>query len=175
MAARQGGATLVEVAVTVSVLAILAAIGLPAMSALLDSQRTAGTLSSLVTHMQLARTAAVRHRQPVVLCPTTDAVRCATGGDWSTGWMLFIDRGDRRAPRSDADLLRADLTPRTGRLRVEGSAGRSYVRYLPDGRSAGTNLTIRVCDREGRRLGAVFVNNAGRPRTERGPAGAACP
>lgn len=171
MAVWDKGFTLVELAVTVSIAAVLATVALPGLNALLDRQRTSSALSSLVTHLQSARLAAVAHRRPVVLCPTPDGVQCTEGSDWSTGWLMYIDHEGTL----DDHILRMDLTPRSRELLINASAGRTRVRYLPDGRSAGTNLTIHVCDRSGHRLGAVVVNNAGRPRIERDPARTPCP
>ncbi|WP_329607079.1 GspH/FimT family pseudopilin, partial [Xanthomonas perforans] len=43
---------------------------------------------------------------------------------------------------------------------------RSIVRFLPNGRSSGTNITISLCS-NARRLADVVVNNSGRARTVR--------
>ena len=175
MERRAPGLTLIEAAVSMSVLSILLALGLPAFTAMLEHQRTSSALASLVSRMGHARLAAVKHRRAVVLCPSSDGLRCDTGGDWSRGWILFVERGDRRQPKDIADLLLADLTPLSMSLRVQSSAGRNHLRYLPYGRSAGSNLSIRVCNRRGILLGSVVVNNAGRPRTERAAAETPCP
>lgn len=171
---QASGLTLVETAVSVSVLSTLMAIGLPAFAHLLEHQRTSAALASLVSQMSNARLAAVKHRRPTILCPSTTGMRCTPGGDWSRGWIMFVDRGDRTGPTRPGDLLQSEAAPTNPRLRILGTAGRDHLRYLPDGRSAGSNLTLVVCDQRGARLGAVVVNNAGRPRTERGP-GPGCP
>lgn len=175
MPRRPEGFTLIEVVVSTSVLSILLAVGLPAFSTLLEHQRTSAAMGSLVSRMSHARLAAVKHRRPVVLCPSFDGQRCDTSRDWSRGWILFVDRGDKRQPTRASDLLMADHAALSKHLRVESSAGRTQLRYLPDGRSAGSNLSIRVCNKAGMLLGAVVVNNAGRPRTERAAADTPCP
>lgn len=175
MAPRMRGLTLVELMVAVSVLAIGCLAGLPAMATLLEQQRAIATLGALSTQMQLARMAAITYRQPALLCPSRDGASCAAGTDWSGGWLLFLDRdGNRRVDPGD-EILRVETTPTTRRLRVNATAGRPQVRYLPDGRSAGSNLTVSVCNQRGRLLGAVIVNNAGRPRVSRPPGETPCP
>lgn len=168
------GFTLIEVVTSLSVLSILLAVGLPAFSALLEHQRTSSAMAALVSQMSHARLAAVKHRRPVVLCPTTDGLRCDASRDWSNGWMVFVDRDEKRRPTRASDLLLLELSPRSTRLDIRSSAGRSHLRYLPDGRSAGSNLSIRICNPKGLKLGAVVVNNAGRPRTERAAPGTPC-
>ena len=175
MARKPDGFTLIEVMVTLSVLSLLLAVGLPAFAGLLQNQRAASALAALVSQMSHARLAAVKHRRPTVLCPSTDGASCATGGDWSQGWMMFVDRDGTRRPSQASDVLQYDPLPRSEHLRIRSSSGRNHLRYLPDGRSAGSNLTIHVCGSDGMRLGAVVVNNAGRPRTERARAGIPCP
>lgn len=174
MVGRNTGYTLIEVTVTVSIAALLASAALPGLSAMLDHRRTSAALSSMVANLQSARLAAVASRTPVILCPTLDGERCTAGSDWSSGWLMYLDRGGSALPHPN-DILRMEASPRTRELIIRASVGRTRVRYLPDGRSAGTNVTIHVCDRTGRRLGAVIVNNAGRPRTERDLPGVTCP
>lgn len=169
------GFTLIEVMVAVSVMSTLLAVGLPAFAALLQHQRASAALASLVSQMSHARLAAVKHRRPTILCPSTSGTHCDAGTDWSGGWMIFVERGDRTRPGTRSDVLQVETVPTSRHLRIRSTAGRNSLRYLPDGRSAGSNLTIIVCNNESERLGAVVVNNAGRPRVERGPAGIACP
>ena len=89
--------------------------------------------------------------------------------------MLFLDRDGNQRPDADGDILRRDLAPPSQHLRVVGTPGRPRLRYLPDGRSAGTNLTLSICSQDGRLLGSVIVNNAGRPRSERPKRPQPCP
>lgn len=175
MRATRKGFTLIEVVVTMSVMSTLLAVGLPAFAALLENQRTSAALAALVSQMSHARLAAVKHRRPVILCPSSTGARCDGGTDWSGGWMVFVDRGDRTRPSRPGDVLQFESIPMSRHLQVRSSAGRAFLRYMPDGRSAGSNLTIVVCSPGHERLGAVVVNNAGRPRIERGGGGAPCP
>lgn len=172
---RCEGYTLIEAAVTTVMLAVLATVGIPSMAALIEQQRAVAALNSLTTHMALARLAAVSHRRPTILCPTSSGTACDAGSDWSGGWMLLLDSNNNRRPDAGDQLLRVDRAPVTRSLNVHSTSGRPLLRYLPDGRSAGSNLTIAVCSPKGALLGTVIVNNAGRPRTSRPGTPAPCP
>ena len=172
---RPAGFTLIELAVTVSILSLLAGIALPSMSGFVERQRTSAAITSLTTHMQLARMAAVARNRRAVLCPTGDGSTCEAGTDWSRGWMLFVDDDGNRKPDAGDDILRVDLEPTSRHLRIASSTGRQQLRYLPDGTSAGTNLTLSICNARGELLGQVIVNNAGRPRSERPARPLPCP
>ena len=175
MGRRCDGYTLIEVAVTAAMLALLATIGIPSMAALVEHQRTAAVLNSLTTHMALARLAAVSHRRPAILCPSSSGLSCDAGTDWSGGWMLVLDSNNNRKPDPADQLLRVDLAPVSRSLNIHSTSGRPLLRYLPDGRSPGSNLTIAVCSPKGALLGSVIVNNAGRPRTSRPAVPTPCP
>ena len=169
------GFTLIELLTTTSIFAILAGISLPSFSQLIESQRTASAISSLQSHMALARMAAVSRNNRTVLCPTPDGQHCTNSTDWSTGWMLFVDENGNRKPDAGDDILRVEQQPISTHLRIASSAGRQQLRYLSDGRSAGSNLTINLCNQRGQLLGKVIVNNVGRPRSERYNGAAPCP
>ena len=175
MPQRDAGFTLIELVTTTAILALLASAALSPMAALIERQRASSATSSLVAHMQLARLAAVERNRRTVLCPSSDGATCATGNDWSQGWLLFVDEDGNRRPDAKDDILRVDLASPRSHLRIASSAGRQQLRYLPDGTSAGTNLTLSICSRHGELLGKVIVNNMGRPRSERPSRPMPCP
>ncbi len=175
MDARMRGFTLVEAVLTTALVASFAVLSVPAFAGLLERHRANAAMATLSTQMQLARMAAITYRRPAVLCPSSTGTSCDTGTDWSGGWMLFLDRDGNYRPDAADEILRVESAPAKPTLRVVGTRGRPRVRYLPDGRSAGSNLTISVCSPEGSLLGAVIVNNMGRPRSFRPAAPAPCP
>jgi type IV fimbrial biogenesis protein FimT len=165
---RERGLTLIELSVTLAVLAICAAVGVPALRALVQQQRAFAAMGGLIAHLANARTAAITHNRPVVLCPFDQAgITCVQNADWSRGWMVFFDADSDRQPDRTDDVIAVEQPSAKSGLMVRTSTGRRHVRYLPDGRSAGTNTTFELCASDGRLLGKVIINNAGRVRTER--------
>lgn len=169
------GFTLIELVVSMSVMAILLGAAAPSLGSLLEQQRTSAVISSLTTHMASARMAAITRNRRAVLCPSTDGSQCEAGTDWSGGWMLFLDDNGNRKADPVEEVMHVDLEPTSRHLRVVSTSGRQQLRYLPDGRSAGSNLTISICNPKGDLLGAVIVNNMGRPRSELATSATPCP
>lgn len=161
------GFTLIELVVCLAVLTLLAAIAAPSLSALLERHRAIAAEHALIHHLHLARMTAVTHRKPAVLCPSRDGRHCSGRNDWSIGWLVFVDHDGKRSPREPADIVRGDNRPTSEKLRLVSTRGRSSIRYQPDGRSAGSNLTVSICSKEGALLAQVIVNNAGRARSQR--------
>ena len=172
---RQSGFTLIEAMTALAVAGILAAVAAPSFSDFIERQRASAAMTALMAHMAQARMAAITYRRPAVLCPSANGISCAAGVDWSGGWMLFLDRNGNHQRDEGDEVIRVDLEPTSRHLSVSSTTGRPQLRYLPDGRSAGTNLTIAVCNHREELLGKVIVNNMGRPRSERPKAPAACP
>ena len=172
---RNAGFTLIELAATMSVMAILAGIAAPSFAGFLERQRASAAMSSLMTHMALARVSAITYRQSAVLCPSETGTSCLAGTDWSGGWLLFLDNDGNHQRDADEEIVRADLEPTSRHLEVFSTTGRPQLRYMPDGRAAGTNLTISICSQQQELLGSVLVNNMGRPRSERPAVPTPCP
>jgi type IV fimbrial biogenesis protein FimT len=167
MRPTERGLTLLELITTVAIIAILAGVAVPGFGALRDRTRASTTAHSLTASLMAARMAAISRRHPVSVCPSRGGDACDGAGSWSDGWIVFADPGRAGQPSSPAAVLTRVDGLGEG-LRVSGSRGRDLVRYQPDGRASGTNISFRLCEARGERLLArVVVANSGRTRTER--------
>jgi type IV fimbrial biogenesis protein FimT len=114
----QWGFTLIELMVTISIVAILLMVGIPSMQGLLERNAVSGHVNSFVGSVNLARSEAMKRGIPVVMCrstnpDTTAAPTCLPdGAKWEGGWIVFADRNpiDPQMNANTSDVL----------LRVQG-------------------------------------------------------
>lgn len=160
------GYTLLEAMIVMAVICLLAGIGLPALRELLANQRLTAATHQLSAHFALARSSAISFGVPVSACPSNGEGGCRSDSDWSHGWLVFRDPERQGQPIAPDSILSEGSAPGAGELVLRSNQGRPSVRFLPDGRSAGSNLTVNICER-GRLRAAVVVNNTGRIRTRK--------
>lgn len=168
----QQGLTLVECIFSISIVLLLAALGLPGLKDTIMSVRAQAATSALTTDLAWARLAAVTRNRPVLLCPSAYGSTCDGGGRWESGWIGFVDedRDDRLSP-GESVAIRHEALAKS--IRMASGEGRPKARFLPDGRSAGSNLTVTICRAKATHA-RIIVNNAGRIRTERPRAEVGC-
>jgi type IV fimbrial biogenesis protein FimT len=93
---RQGGSgfTLVELMMTITVAAILLAIGVPSFRYVTSANRAASEINALLGDMQFARGEAIKEGQTVTICAANAAgTQCAGTTAWNSGWIVFSDTG----------------------------------------------------------------------------------
>ncbi|WP_447592859.1 GspH/FimT family pseudopilin [Stenotrophomonas rhizophila] len=156
------GIGLVQMLVALGISAILASLALPGIQALLDRTRADGVRLQLMSAFASARSTALSRRHAVTVCASQDGQQC--GDDWSAGWLIYRDHDDLAQPADPAEVLHYHAGTRAGAVRASATSGRPRLRYGPNGRSFGRNLTITLCVR-GERHGEVVVNNSGRARS----------
>ncbi|MFM6990408.1 MAG: GspH/FimT family pseudopilin [Rhodoferax sp.] len=100
------GITLVEAMVTVSILVILMMMAVPAYKSMIEGNRRSTYVTQLFEDLTLARSEAIKRNARVVVCPSSDGTSClsALSNDWSTGWLVFVDR-DSDNTVSDGDSV----------------------------------------------------------------------
>jgi type IV fimbrial biogenesis protein FimT len=90
IAARpDGGFSIIELMVAVTVVGMLAAIAVPAMRSFLQNDRQWTQSSSLVQALNAARSESIKRDAAggVLVCPSTDGLTC-NGTSWAQGWVV---------------------------------------------------------------------------------------
>lgn len=83
-ASRQSGISMIEVMITIAIVAVLAAVAMPGMTSLVASQRLKAASSDLYTSLVLARSEAIKRNTEIQISPS------ASG--WAGGWT--VERAD---------------------------------------------------------------------------------
>lgn len=167
----QSGFTLVELLVTIAVLAIVLALGVPGYAKLVNHARLSSTTNDLISALALARSEAIRRGVRVTVCksaaPMSEEPVCQTRGTWQTGWIAFVDRNQTGQRDSDDQLLR--VWQGTDRASISASNFNTYVSYMPDGRSRGPNNlatgSLTICLAGNQRK--IILNSTGRVRLQK--------
>ena len=87
---HQAGFTLIELMITIFILAILVSIAVPAMTSFMNSNRLTAHTSELKQAIQYARSEAVSRNQDVSICASSDGATCTGDGDWTQGWIVRL-------------------------------------------------------------------------------------
>lgn len=163
MRRMQTGLSLVEVAVAMIAIAILAGVALPAYQGAREAAYAGAARVALAESLLKAITHAALTGSEVVLCPG-DASGCRAGTDWSHGWMAFADlNGDRQ--RGPGETLLHEQAALGGQVHLRSTVGRTRLVFQPNGGNAGSNVTFTVCDGRGPAKAATLVMaNDGRLR-----------
>jgi type IV fimbrial biogenesis protein FimT len=148
------GLTLVELMVTLSLLAILMTLAVPSFNNTLASLRNSSTSNELLATMQQARSDAIRMGQRITVCSTSNGSTCSGSLDWSQGWITFVDatRTVGILSRDAGETITAVVQPVEPSIQVLTDI--SHVSFNPEGKTrsvtnAFVNTTIRVCNTSG--------------------------
>ena len=140
------GVTLIELMVTVAIIAILAGLAAPSFVRLIASNALATQANSLLADVRLARSEAIKRGHSVTLCPTGNAsnLDSCSGNDWKAGWIVFADTDSNNAKGAGETILRRQESF-TNSAGITGSSI-SSIRFNADGRVPGgaANLTFNA-------------------------------
>jgi type IV fimbrial biogenesis protein FimT len=138
---RSTGFTLVELMVTVAVLAIVAALAVPSFTTIMHRNRLTTAANEMVGALQGARMEAIRRNRRAVLCPSTDGLAC-NGDDW-TRLIVFVD-ADLDGAVDAGELVRDAQLSRAG-TGITASSANNRIWFGSDGRvSTGAAATAAI-------------------------------
>ena len=152
---NQNGLTLPELMVVLAVVAIIAAVGLPQLQGVSDSNRMSSTINALAHDLSLARSEAIKRNLQVDI-----TARPGARPGWANGWTVSINAG--------ATILKtAEPIPTVMTLDAADTVPNPVftVSYGSDGTNvAATNIQFSLCNPNIKRR-FIQLGTAGRHST----------
>ncbi len=173
----QLGFTLVELMITVAIMAILATIGVSSFTSLVHTSRLSSATNEMMASLHLARSEAIKRNSRVALCPSAGGTPpfCSTSGGWHQGWLVFHDPNKNAVRDADETVILTRQALPAGLSVTGNGSDATYISYAPTGASQTVTLTLCNAGSPGSAR-EVKINITGRPRTTKPePVLASCP
>lgn len=173
----QAGFTLLELIVTVTVLAVLLGVGIPSFNSTIASSQLTSQANRILTALNAARMEAVKRNTQAIICTSANGTAC-NGTSWASGWLIFMD-ANKNETLDDGEPIFAKAEAMTNVSATGNAPVASKVVFQADGTVLGvSNGTIRVCKPTtavSENARDIVINAGGRARIERKALSGACP
>ena len=159
----KSGFTLVELLITLSIIALTLALSLPKFS-IFDKYSTERMARGVIQAVMFSRSSAIQTQKSVFICPSTNMQSCDR--NWSGKLAVYKDlNGDKLLDEDDEIIQQFDLSSEHSHLKWRSFQNKRYLELLPTGMSNYQNGTFTVCPRNGDTHHAipVILNVAARP------------
>lgn len=157
----QQGFTLIELMVTVALVAILATLAFPDFSETVRQWRRDSATRALTTSLQLARSEAIKSSRKLMLCPSTNGTSCANSTEWRNGWIVFVDDGATDQAFDAGERIIQVASSQGGIASLTSPAGVTFLQFLPNGLRAATTGTATFTVTPSGATSATKVNKVG--------------
>lgn len=179
------GFTLIELMVTVAVLAIVIAVAIPSFTTLVNNNRLTAQANELLAGLILARTEAIKQNQSMVFCHSVNGTECSAVP--VKGWQGWLVHGTiDNTPLATGIIQSANMVVLSSKSVTDAviSGVGNSVRFTPQGllRSGSANNplngVVRVClpsvdmDQNARDL---VLRSGGRSRVNSNSVANTCP
>ena len=158
------GFTLVELMVTLAVVAILLTVGVPSMTEFVKNNRLTATTNGFVSSLTLARSEAVKQGRNATLCVSSDQATC-TGANWAQGWLVWVDLDSDGTLDAGETLRVAEALPQavtfagtqnSFQFTATGSVNNTDILTVCDDRAGETGRQLRILSTGGVSLNRQF-------------------
>lgn len=140
------GFTLIELVVTLTLVAVLAGLASTSWTSLIASTRHTDVINDAHRMFALARSYAINQRILTTICPLSASLTCTD--DWNKPVSIFPDENNDKRPDNARVHHVFNLAKGHSRL-YSRTAGRGYFQLSPNGMSHGTMGSLVACSRSG--------------------------
>ena len=130
----QHGFTLYELMITVMIVGVVLAFGIPNLRAFTQNSRMTSTANDLHAAFHLARSESSRAKTNITICASANSMAADAncGGTWDQGYIVFVDENGDLLKSQDESVLRANPAIADGvSFAVENDA--TYFSYASTG------------------------------------------
>lgn len=160
---NQKGVTLLELMITVAIVAILLTVVAPNIQAILIKNRIVGEINALSSVIQFARNNAIDEQIETIVCPSEDFSVCTS--NWNHGKIVYVDL-DGDGERGATEELLVAISPGSAQNNITGPA--EEIQFQPNG-AANAPAALLLChkDRENKYARQLNVSLQGRVKMSR--------
>lgn len=185
------GFSLLELMVTLAVLAVLTAIAVPNFRYMIRRNAVTSQSNALLASIQYARNDAVSRRVVTVICSSTDTLTCAGSNAFESGWIVYRETapGPTAALDSKDEVLRVVQTTQNVTIRaVDAASGKPVSAFSFDQQGSvlgDIGINFLICSKPDSAASAgeststvqgvqISLSASGRPASGPVAAGASC-
>ncbi|WP_434632167.1 GspH/FimT family pseudopilin [Chromobacterium sp. CV08] len=153
-----GGFTLIEMMVTIVVLALMLTVGLPAWQTFVQNERLNAVRDNMISALGQARGTAVNDDSVVTVCPYSSASGGSCGNSWSAGWIIIETQGSSSTVLAQQPLSYTGA-PTIGSLATGSASGTiASISFNPRPPYVAAAQTgdFRICDNRGANYALSF-------------------
>lgn len=160
----KNGFSLIELMMTIFILSIVLAFGVPAFNATTMNNRISSQINNLLSTLNFARSEAVKLGANITVCGSSNLTSCNTS-NWEQGWIVFRDSNANATVDAGETILRVQEALDGGTtLRTSGFTSNANVQFDTKGSLAAVG-TFVLCDSRGATAAkAVVLNISGQAR-----------
>lgn len=161
---KQRGLTLIELMVSLAIIAILLTTVAPGVKSILIQNRIVAEINEVSSLIQFARASAIDEQTPTIVCPSTDFLRCTT--DWNNPRMVFVDANNdgERHSTNEPLLVATQATANVNKLTGPANA----IVFQANG-AANSSTALLLChqDNDNKYARALSLNAQGQVKMSR--------
>lgn len=169
---RIRGFTLIELMMTILVLAVILLLAVPGYRSFVNSNRLTAQANELVSDLSLARSEAGARSRRTQVCIAATATSCATSGnDWAAGRIVWVDTDGNGSLDAPGEIIKY-VPPLDGgvTLVASGPSNTASLIFQPyGGVSGGSTWTFKLCvpgDTKGRQVVMPITGRAAASRID---------
>ena len=137
------GFTLVELMVTIAVLAILVVLAVPSFTSIINANRLAAQSNEVVAALQLARMEAIKQNRRAIVCRSSNGTSCeGAAGTWSQFITMVDLNGDKTFEANE--IVRAS----TVKAPLQVSSSAPSIMFRADGMARTNDTTAALVTRD---------------------------